>query len=126
MTTTAISQPVVQRRGPWSRWWLTLITLGFHYFFWYHRINSELARATNSRQPAWGQWWNQIIPFWSFVGLHHTAKKLRAAIQANGGSDSVSPAVAWFWGPIWFGTHTVYLQRRMNRLADYMAIQATK
>lgn len=108
----------VQKRSPWGGWWLMVITCGIYYLVWYHKINGELAKITNQPHNAWGQWWNQIIPFWGLFGLHHTAKRLNQAHEQLGSSVRVSPAVAWFWAPIWFGSQTRYLQRRLNQAGD--------
>ena len=44
--------------------------------------------------------------------------------QAHGMMNSpaqVSPVMTWLWAPVWFGSHTRYLQRRINALADIQA-----
>lgn len=126
MTSQAIAHaPVIQKRSPWGGWWLILITLGIYYFVWYHKINAELAVTTGKPQNGWAQWWSQIIPIYGLVGLHHTAKRLGEAIQSHGSGDRVSPAIAWFWAPIWFGSQQRYLQRRMNLLGSLAASRAT-
>lgn len=126
MTSQAITRaPIIQKRSPWGGWWLILITLGIYYFVWYHKINAELAAVTGKPQSGWAQWWSQIIPFYGLVGLHHTAVRLGDAIQSHGSADKVSPGIAWFWAPIWFGSHQRYLQRRMNLLGNLIASRAT-
>ena len=122
-----VTQPAptsIRKQGAWGLWWLTVITCGIYYLVWYQRINTELASATGQEQPAWAQWWSQIIPFYGLVGLHHTAKRLNEAHTAAGSTTQVSPFVTWFWAPAWFGSHTRYLQRRINTLADVTSARA--
>jgi hypothetical protein len=121
ITPTQTFNPI-KKRSPWGGWWLMVITCGVYYFVWYHKVNAELAAVTGQRQAPWGQWWNQIIPVWGLFGLHHTAVRLNNAHAAVGSSVRVSPGVAWFWAPIWFGSQARYLQRRINQLGDILSV----
>jgi hypothetical protein len=78
----------VRKQGAWGLWWLTVITLTVYYFFWYHRVNKELAGWLNVRQGAKCAWWSQLIPFLNLVGLSRTAKRVNAA-HAQVGSPTV-------------------------------------
>lgn len=111
---------LIEKTSPWGVWWLVGITLGVYYFFWYEKVNRELALVSEKPREAWTQWWSQLIPFYNFVGLHHTAKRLNSEIEHRGVFGQVSTAVAWFWSPAWFGTHVVYLQRRINFLHNLL------
>ncbi|WP_026919499.1 DUF4234 domain-containing protein [Gordonia shandongensis] len=114
---------MIRKQGPWSLWWLTGITLGIYYFVWYQRVNDELVAMTGRPAESWGAWWSQLVPIYGAVGLHHTAVRLNDAHAAIGSPTRVSPTVAWLWAPVWFGSHTRYLQRRMNLLADAHAVR---
>lgn len=110
------------KQGAWGLWWLVGITLGIYYFVWYQRINRELSRLlTGADAPADGQWWSQLIPIYGLIGMSRTAKRLNAAHAAVGSPTRVGPVVAWLWAPMWFGSHTRYLQRRINILHDVQA-----
>lgn len=122
---TAPQQPV-RKQGSWGLWWLTVITLGVYHLVWFDRINKELASAVGGRQEGWGTWWSQLIPIYNLVGLHHTAVRLNEAHARVGSTTQVSPFTAWFWAPAWFGSHTRYLQRRLNVLADVQASRAVQ
>ena len=114
----------IRKQGPWGLWWLTIITLGIYYLVWYQRVNRELFAATSTTPAADGQWWSQIIPFYGLVGLSRTAKRVNAAHSAVGSPTRVSPVMTWLWAPLWFGSQTRYVQRRMNILHDVQASAA--
>lgn len=109
---------MIRKQGAWGLWWLTIITFSIYYFVWYDRINGELAAAVGVERTAWTRWWSQLIPIYGIVGLHRTAKRLNEAHAQAGSSTRVSPFVTWFWAAGWFASHTRYLQRRINILAD--------
>ncbi|MFI5783012.1 hypothetical protein [Nocardia sp. NPDC051570] len=110
--------PHPRRQGAWTVWWLTAITLGVYYLVWYDRIGKELAGMTNNERTTWTRWWSQLIPIYGLVGLSRTAKRLNQAHILLGSTVRVSPFVTWFWATSWFGSHTRYLQRRINTLAE--------
>ncbi|MGU3293872.1 hypothetical protein [Williamsia sp. M5A3_1d] len=112
---------MIRKQGAWGLWWLTIITLSIYYFVWYERINRELAVAVGVERTAWTRWWSQLIPVYGIVGLHRTAKRVNEAHAMVGSSTRVSPFVTWFWAAGWFASHTRYLQRRINTLADVHA-----
>lgn len=118
--------PPVRKQGAWGLWWLCLITFGIYYFVWYHRINREICSVLGRPVPMNGQWWNQLIPIWGWVGLGATAKRLNAAHAAVGSPTRVSVFVTWFWAPGWFASQTRYLQRRLNILHDVIAGRAAQ
>jgi hypothetical protein len=115
---------VVRKQGAWTVWWLVLITCGVYYFVWYSRVNSELAAATRQDRPAWSRWWSQLIPVYGIVGMHNTAKRLNEALASHGSSTRVSPFTFWFWAALWFASHTRYLQRRQNILAEVVVARS--
>jgi hypothetical protein len=115
---------LIRKQGPWGLWWLVGITLGVYYYVWYARINRELCAVLGHDVPSNGQWWSQLIPFYNLVGLAKTAGRVNAAHAAVGSPTRVSSFTAWFWAPIWFGSHTRYLQRRINILHDVVAAKA--
>lgn len=108
----------IRKQSPWGLWWLTVITLTVYYFIWYNRVNKELAAYLGIRPGAKGAWWSQLIPFFNFVGLSRTAKRVNAAHIKAGSSTRIGPFTTWFWAPAWFGSHTRYVQRRVNILHD--------
>lgn len=111
----------IRKQSAWGLWWLTIITLGIYYLAWYHRVNAELAARLGERQRATGLWWSQIIPFMGLVGLYRTAKRVNAAHAAAGSPVRIGPVTTWLWAPVWFASHTRYVQRRMNSLYDITA-----
>jgi hypothetical protein len=108
----------LRRQGAWTLWWLCAITFGIYYFIWYDRIGTELSAFTGTPRAAWTRWWSQLIPIYNLIGLHRMAKQLNNAHAAVGSTVRVSPFVTWFWATSWFGSHTRYLQRRINTLAE--------
>lgn len=116
----------VRKQGAWGLWWLTIITFGIYYLPWYHRVNAELASRLGERQGATGQWWSQLIPFMGLVGLHRTAKRVNAAHAAVGSPVRIGTVTTWLWAPVWFASHTRYVQRRMNSLHDVAAVIAAR
>lgn len=118
--------PIPRKQGAWGLWWLCGLTFGIYYLIWYDRINSELSAVLGQPRAADGQWWNQIIPIWSFVGLYETAKRLNAAHALVGSPTQVGTFTTWFWAPAWFGSQTRYLQRRVNILHDVLAARTAR
>ncbi|MEX5632743.1 hypothetical protein [Parafrankia sp. FMc2] len=116
---------VPRKQGAWGLWWLCMVTFSIYYFIWYDRINGELSAILGQPRRANSRWWNQIIPFWAFVGLAATAKRLNAAHASVGSPTRVGVFTAWFWAPGWFGSQTRYLQRRVNILHDVLTSRAT-
>ena len=114
----------VRKQGAWGLWWLCCITGGIYYCIWYHRINRELAGVTGLPADATGQWWSQLVPFFSLYALAKTAGRVNAAHVAVGSTTRVSSFVTWFWAPSWFGSQTRYLQRRINVLHDVLSSHA--
>ncbi|MCK9932377.1 hypothetical protein MXD62_35440 [Frankia sp. Mgl5] len=117
---------IPRKQGAWGLWWLCVITFSIYYFIWYDRINSELSAILGQPRRANSQWWNQIIPFWSLVGLGATAKRLNAAHALVGSPTRVGVFTSWFWAPGWFGSQTRYLQRRVNILHDVLASRTAR
>jgi hypothetical protein len=117
---------VIRKQGAWGLWWLVIITLGIYYFVWYSRVNRELCAVLRTPVPADGQWWSQLIPIYGLIGLARTAKRVNAAHAAVGSPTRVGVFTSWFWAPAWFGSHTRYLQRRINILHDVQAATATR
>ncbi|MFC9768100.1 DUF4234 domain-containing protein [Rhodococcus jostii] len=113
---------IIRRQGAWGLWWLTVITFGIYYLIWFERISGELADFTGAEREGWTRWWSQIIPIYGLIALSRTAKRLNQAHASVNSPVRVSPVVTWLWSPIWFGSTTRYLQRRVNALAE---IQAT-
>jgi hypothetical protein len=117
----AQSGTTIRKQGAWGLWWLVLITAGIYYFIWYARINRELASLLHRPVPTDGQWWSQLIPIYGLLGLAATAKRVNAAHAATGSPARISVVLTWLVAPIWFGSHTRYVQRRINLLADASA-----
>jgi hypothetical protein len=116
----------IRKQGAWSLWWLVGVTFGIYYYVWYARINRELAAVLGIQVPADGEWWSQLIPFYNFVGLARTAKRVNAAHAAVGSPTRVGVFVTWFWAAGWFASQTRYLQRRINILHDVMAAMSAR
>jgi hypothetical protein len=112
--------PMPRTRSPWGVWWLCLLTFGIWYFIWYHRINKEICAVLGERMPLNAWWWNQLIPFWRYVGLGATAKRLNRAHALMGSPVRVSLVMTWLLAPLWFQSQTRYLQRRINVLGAVM------
>ena|SRR5690625_52913 len=115
------ASPVIRKQGPWSLWWLVLITLGIYYLVWYHRVNRELAALSGQPMATDGNWFSQIIPIYGIIGLHKTAQRVNDAHTSFKSSTRISPVVTWLIAPAWFGSHTRYVQRRMNTLREIVA-----
>jgi hypothetical protein len=113
--------PLVKKQGAWGLWWLVVITFGIYYYVWYARINRELAVLLRQDVPADGQWWCQLIPIYSLVGLARTAKRVNTAHATVGSPTRVGVFTTWFWATGWFASQTRYLQRRINILHDVLA-----
>jgi hypothetical protein len=123
VTNTTIP-PVIQKQGAWGLWWLTGITLSVYYFLWYARINRELCSVLKIEVPSDGEWWCALIPFYNMVGLARTARRVNAAHASVGSPTRVGSFTAWFLAPVWFGSQTRYLQRRVNILHDVVAAKS--
>lgn len=116
----------VRKQGAWSLWWLTIITLTVYYFVWYDRVNRELVAALGGNKvPPDGRWWSQIIPFYGLVALARLAGRLNAALADVGSPTRVGSTMTWLWAPLWYGSHTRYIQRRLNILHDIQASRMT-
>ncbi|WKN61221.1 hypothetical protein R1X32_01845 (plasmid) [Rhodococcus opacus] len=124
--TTIQTPSAIRKQGAWGLWWLTVITFGIYYLVWYDRIGGELAATAGVSREAWTRWWSQLIPLYGLIGLSRTAKRLNQAHTQVGSSTRVSPVLTWLWAPIWFGSHTRYLQRRINILVDIYAGRAAQ
>jgi len=124
--TTVQPMSAIRKQGAWGLWWLTVITFGIYYMVWYDRIGGELAATAGVSREAWTRWWSQLVPIYGLIGLSRTAKRLNQAHTQVGSSTRVSPVVTWLWAPIWFGSHTRYLQRRINILVDIHSSHATQ
>jgi len=118
--------PPIRKQGAWGLWWLVVITFGIYYYVWYARINRELAAVLRTEVPSDGQWWSQLIPIYSLVGLARTAKRVNAAHAAVGSPTRVGVFVTWFWATGWFASQTRYLQRRINILHDVHAAMSAR
>lgn len=114
---------MVRQQGAWGLWWLVVITFGVYYYLWYQRINKELTAITGESPGASCQWWSQLIPIYSLVALAGTASRVNRAHEALDSPNRLSPLVTWLWAPIWFGSQTRYLQRRINVLHDVQISQ---
>jgi hypothetical protein len=114
----------IRKQGPWGLWWLTGLTFGIYYVVWYHRINRELCSVLGRDVPADGQWWSQLVPVYGLVGLARTAGRVNAAHAAVGSPTRVGSFMTWFLAPMWFGSQTRYLQRRINILHDISAAKS--
>lgn len=115
----------IRKQGAWGLWWLTIITFSVYYYIWYHRINRDLFSVTGAAAEGNGAWWSQIIPFYNLYALSKTAKRVNAAHAQVGSPTRISPVMTWLWAPAWFGSHTRYVQRRMNILHDVQASAAS-
>jgi hypothetical protein len=114
----------IKKQSAWGLWWLTVITVSVYYFVWYARINKELASVIGTEVDATGKWWSQLIPFYGLYALAKTAGRVNAAHAAVGSPTRVGSFTTWFWAAGWFGSHTRYLQRRLNILHDIHASHA--
>jgi signal transduction histidine kinase len=121
----AVAAPLVRKQGAWGLWWVVGLTFGIYYYFWYHRINRELSNVLGVPMAADGQWWSQLIPFYNLYGLAKTAQRVNAAHALVGSPTRVGVVVTWLWAPMWFSSHTRYLQRRINILHDVLAAKSS-
>jgi hypothetical protein len=112
---------MVRKQSAWGLWWLVGLTLGIYYLVWYARINRELCAVLGREVPADGKGWATIIPILNLIGLVNTAGRLNEAHARVDSPVRVSTMTTLIWAPIWFCSHTRYLQRRMNSLADAVA-----
>lgn len=124
-TTVESSLRAGRIRSPWAVWALSLLTLGVYYLVWYVRLNTEVARAAGVDVTVGkhGLWLSQCVPIANWVGLAHTARRLRTALERAGAEPSVS-AGRTILASLWFGSHTRYLQRRANELWRALETQA--
>jgi len=111
----------IKKQSAWGLWWLTVISLGVYYFVWYARINKELDSVLGAEAGASAKRWSQLIPFYGLYALAKTAGRVNAADAAVGSPTRVGTFTTWFWATSWFGSHTRYLQRRLNILHDIQA-----
>ena len=111
------STPIGKNRSPWAVWCLSAVTLGVYYLVWYVRLNKEIARVAGVDVAVGtvGLWLSQCVPIASWVGLAHTAQRLRTAQERAGVEPSVS-AGRTILTSLWFGSQTLYLQRLANEL----------
>jgi hypothetical protein len=116
----------VRKQGAWGLWWLVGLSCGIYYFVWYQRINNELIAVTGEPRSLEHEWYSQIIPIFSIIAMWKTAERVNNAHAAMGSPTRVSPPMAAILAPIWFGSQTRYLQRRMNTLADVQTMAAAR
>jgi len=117
----AIAQrrPVGTRRSAWGVWWLSGLTFGIYYLYWYYKINAELrafAPEAVKVDPALAML-AQLLPIFAWVSLANTSTRLNEAHRAISSPVRVSGGVA-ILGTFWFNSQTRYLQRRLNSLWD--------
>lgn len=115
---------IVRKQGTIGLWWLVVITFGVYYFVWYQRVNRQLSALTDEKVPANGKWWSQLIPFYSLVGLHKTAKRLNTALAVVGSTTRVSPVATWLVWTWLFVRPAGYLQKRINVLHGIQVAKA--
>jgi hypothetical protein len=115
------SEMTVRKQGAWGLWWLVGLTFGIYYYVWYKRINDELLSITGEQRNLSAEWYSQLIPLYNIYALWLTAERVNGAHAALGSATRVAPMTAAIWAPIWFSSHTRYLQRRINALADLQA-----
>jgi hypothetical protein len=120
------SEMTVRKQGAWGLWWLVGLTLGIYYYVWYKRINDELLSITGEPRSLSSEWYSQLIPFYNIYALWLTAERVNKAHVALGSPTRVAPMTAAIWAPIWFSSHTRYLQRRINILHDIQASASTR
>lgn len=104
-------------RSPWTVWCLSVLTLGVYYLVWYVRLNKEITSVAGVDVTVGtvGLWLSQCVPIANWVGLAHTARRLRTALERAGAEPSVS-AGRTILASLWFGSHILALQRRTNDL----------
>jgi hypothetical protein len=110
-------------RSPWGVWGLSVLTLGVYHLVWYVRLNKDVAHAAgvDVTVGTLGLWLSQCVPIANWVSLANTARRLRIALERAGAEPSVS-AGRTILASLWFGSHTRYLQRRVNEL--WQALEA--
>ncbi|HEY0118233.1 MAG TPA: hypothetical protein VGC04_05600 [Cellulomonas sp.] len=108
----------MRRQGRVGMWFLVGITLGIYGLFWYARTNAGVASGLGVSRTADSRWWSQIIPIFSVVGVHESAKR----INAFAGQKVISPVATWlFWSWFFQGAY-VHLQGGVNRACDLRGI----
>jgi hypothetical protein len=80
--------------------------------------------VTNTEVPPDGQWWSQLIPIYGIIALANTAGRVNSAHASVGSPTRVGAFMACFLAPLWFGSQTRYLQRRINILHDVVAAKS--
>lgn len=116
-----VQRMTIRKQGAWGLWWLVLITFGIYYLVWYGRINRELFAVLGRPVESDGMWWSQFIPVYGLIGAWRTAKRVNEAHTKVGSPTRIGPFMAAVVSPIWFGSHTRYVQRRVNVLHDVVA-----
>jgi hypothetical protein len=111
----------ITKQGAWGLWWLCYVTIGIYSIIWFQRTNRELCALLNRPVPANGQWWSQFVPFFGAMSRRATARRLNEAHEMLGSPTRVAPWTFSTWSLWWFGSHTRYLQRRLNILHDVHA-----
>lgn len=117
---------MLTKQGAWGLWWLCLITLSVYYLVWYQRTNRELSANLGRQVAGNGKWWSQFIPFYAARSRRATARRLNDLAIQLGSPTRVAPWTFSTWSLWWYGSHTRYLQRRINILHDVMAAQAVQ
>lgn len=125
------TQEIGKVRHPLGPFGLSLLTLGFYYFFWYYKINKELAAIGQARNaPQLGDAPGTsllaitlgifiIVP--PYVSHYNTWKRLSEAEKVLGLPESMNPAVGFiltlFIGPV--GMY--FLQTGLNNVLKAQA-----
>jgi hypothetical protein len=115
---------MLTKQGAWGLWWLCLLTVSIYYLVWYQRTNRELCAMLGREAQGNGKWWSQFIPFYAGRSRRATARRLNDLAIQLGSPTRVAPWTFSMWSLLWFGSHTRYLQRRINILHDVMAAHA--
>ena len=118
-------------RNPLGVIGLSIITLGIYYFFWYYKVNKEMAeigqaRGTEECGTNPGTSLLALIPGFliivpPYVSLYRACKRLNATERVTGAPEGMEAPLLWLL-LIFIGPVGLYLfQRNLNRSLEAQA-----
>jgi hypothetical protein len=124
---TALVVPIpLKRRNVVAVWLgLPLITLGFYHWYWWPRINTELAAVDPSIKVNGFGVWAAMVPgsflvVPPFVSVYNTGKRISAAQHAAGTGASCNPVLGLILLFVFYLT-PLYYQSELNKISDHGA-----
>jgi Domain of unknown function (DUF4234) len=111
------------KRQPLGVLGLSLITLGIYFFYWYWKVNDELARfeRDDSISPTRSLMailfgWIIIVP--PFIAMYNTAKHVQGDEQRLGIQPELEPALTIVFLLLFSVVNGLYIQEHLNRIWD--------